>query len=95
MRWVGCGLVIDGGNGEINNNGHKSRSLWPVLGGGLHGTFQVPIPPLISFHSLSLSTKVVSLLYILLIYVYLHIHMLTYPTQSKLVHTHVHTHVHT
>lgn len=35
MRWVGCGLVIDGGNGEINNNGHKSRSLWPVLGGGL------------------------------------------------------------
>ena len=23
MRWVGCGLVIDGGNGEINNNGHK------------------------------------------------------------------------
>lgn len=32
MRWVGCGLVIDGGNGEINNNGHKSRGLWPVLG---------------------------------------------------------------
>ena len=30
-----CGLVIDGGYGEINNNSNKSRSSLPVLDGGL------------------------------------------------------------
>ena len=28
-----CGLVIDRGDGETNNNSNKSGSSWPVLGG--------------------------------------------------------------
>lgn len=37
MRWVGYGLVIDGGDGGMNTGSDDSRRLWPVPGEAARG----------------------------------------------------------